>query len=308
MTLKRREFLAACAAAPLVAAAQAAPEVLLDVHTHFYDPSRPAGVAWPAKDDAFLYRTVLPDEYKRLAAPLGLGGTVVVEASPKVEDNDWLLDLVDKDDFIPGIVGHLKPGRPGFADDLKRLAARPKFRGIRVGGWDVRVDGPDSAFGKDLAKLVDLGLTVDVVGGGPLLDRTAALVKAMPEIRIVIDHLAGVRIDGKAPAAEWVASLRACAAGKHVFMKISALPENTGKKAADLPSDPAFYAPVLDAIWDAFGDERVVFGSNWPVSARFASLETVFKITDGYVRPKGAEARARLFARNARRSYGLKGK
>jgi L-fuconolactonase len=308
MTVNRREFLAACAAAPLVAASQAAPDVLLDVHTHFYDPSRPAGVAWPPKDDAVLYRTVLPDEYKRLAAPLGLGGTVVVEASPKVEDNDWLLDLVDKDDFIPGIVGHLKPGRPGFADDLKRLSARPKFRGIRVGGWDIPLDKPDSAFGKDLAKLADLGYTVDVVGGGDLLDRTAALAKALPDLWIIIDHVAGVRIDGKAPPAAWVDSLRACAAGKHVYMKISGLPENTGKKGTEVPTDTAYYAPVLDAIWEAFGDERVVFGSNWPVSARFASLETVFKITDGYVRPKGANARGRLFTRNARRFYGLKEK
>ncbi|NCY02726.1 MAG: hypothetical protein EBX36_07380, partial [Planctomycetia bacterium] len=96
----RRRFLCrgVAAASAVTAAAWTAPAAeppapVIDTHTHFYDPTRPGGVPWPPRDDAILYRTVLPAEWERLAQPAGVTGTVVVEASPLLEDNDWLLDL-----------------------------------------------------------------------------------------------------------------------------------------------------------------------------------------------------------------------
>src|SRR2546421_730543 len=70
---------------------------IIDTHTHFYDPSRPQGAPWPGKSDKLLYRPVLPGEYKKLARPFGVVGAIVVEASPWLEDNQWLLDLAAKD-------------------------------------------------------------------------------------------------------------------------------------------------------------------------------------------------------------------
>lgn len=109
---------------------------IIDTHTHFYDPSRPQGVPWPPKDDSVLYRRVLPRDFRTLAEPLGITGTVVVEASPWEEDNQWILDLAAQDPFLLGLVGHLKPGRPEFRDQLIRFAAHRRFRGIRTGGWN----------------------------------------------------------------------------------------------------------------------------------------------------------------------------
>src|SRR3954463_3661175 len=81
-------------------AAQEKPKLdIIDTHTHFYDPTRPQGVPWPGKGDKKLYRPVLPSEYKQLAKPFGVVGTIVVEASPWVEDNQWLLDLAAKEPF-----------------------------------------------------------------------------------------------------------------------------------------------------------------------------------------------------------------
>ncbi|NQW48839.1 MAG: amidohydrolase, partial [Planctomycetes bacterium] len=68
------------------------PHPVIDTHTHFYDPARPSGVAWPGKDDATLYRTMLPPDWQKVANPSGVTGTIVVEASPLVEDNQWLID------------------------------------------------------------------------------------------------------------------------------------------------------------------------------------------------------------------------
>ena len=89
--------------------------MIIDTHTHFYDPFRPQGVPWPEKDDEILYRRALPEDYKALAVPEGVTGTVMVECSPWVEDNQWVLDLAATDPFIVGLVGHLEPDDPDFA-------------------------------------------------------------------------------------------------------------------------------------------------------------------------------------------------
>src|SRR5262245_11965295 len=86
-------------------AADSAHMPIVDTHTHFYDPLRPQGVPWPGKNDAALYRTVLPADYRKLGDPTGVTGTVIVESSPWVEDNQWILNLAEHDPFVLGLVG-----------------------------------------------------------------------------------------------------------------------------------------------------------------------------------------------------------
>src|SRR5688572_20957351 len=140
----RRTFLigaSACAAAALAeerASAAVLPPDIIDTHTHFYDPTRAGGVPWPGKDDKVLYRPVLPKHFREVAAPCGVTGTVVVEASPLVEDNQWLLDLAKDEPWIVGIAGHLSPGGEGFGGHIERFAKTPLYRGIRVNHADLK--------------------------------------------------------------------------------------------------------------------------------------------------------------------------
>ena len=309
--LSRREFLvAATALAGGVAAGCASgrdrPVPVLDTHTHFYDPTRPQGVPWPPVDDALLYRPVLPPEYRELAEPLGVGGTVVVEASPWVEDNQWVLDLAETEPFLLGLVGHLKPGQPGFRADVERFGRHPRFRGVRTGLWGAQVTPENDAFIRDLALLADRGLALDVLIGPDQLPLVVRLAQRVPELRIMIDHCANLRVDGQLPPATWREGLEACGRQPNVFLKVSGLVEGTGRSDGTAPRDTGFYRPVLDAAWEAFGEDRVVYGSNWPVSARFASLATVQGIVAEYVAGRGAEATARFFHHNARQVYGLR--
>src|SRR5688572_20837746 len=185
----RREFLATLPAAALAAGCATPTKSanknsgILDTHTHFYDPTRPKGVPWPPKDDSVLYRPVLPKELKLIAEPLGVTGTIVVEASSWVEDNDWILELARNEPFIKGLVGHLKPGKPNFAADLKRLSANPLFRGIRVGLWDIPLQPENSEFLRDLKLLAETGLSLDVLGGPKELVRVSQISAHIPELR-----------------------------------------------------------------------------------------------------------------------------
>jgi L-fuconolactonase len=308
----RREFLTHLgtgAVAAAFAGCQAAPPPaagIIDTHTHFYDPTRPGGVEWPPVGETRLYRPILPPEYRRLAEPLGITGTVVVEASPRESDNDWVLELAARDPFLLGLVGHLKPGRPEFAGQLARYARNPRFRGIRTGGWQVSLNPSAPEFLRDCGLLADRGLTLDVLVRTAELPQVAALAKALPGLEIVIDHCANVRVDGQAPPEDWLRALDACARHPHVNLKVSGLVEGTGCNDGTAPADPARYAPVLDAVWSRFGPERVIYGSNWPVSALFAPLATVHALVQADARARGTAAADRFFQRNARRIYGLR--
>ena len=108
--------------------------MIIDTHTHFYDPTRPQGIPWPPRNNALLYRTVQPKHHRALAEPQGVTGTVVVEASFWLEDNQYVLDLAAQDPWIVGVVGNIASDRPEFGAELDRFATNPLFRGIRVRG------------------------------------------------------------------------------------------------------------------------------------------------------------------------------
>ena len=306
MPSNRRDFCrataAALATAPSLLAAPA-PLIIIDTHTHFYDPLRAGGVPWPGKGDKQLHRTTLPADYLAQPVPQPVTGTVVVEASPLVEDNQWILNLAAKNPFIVGFVGNLKPGEEALAANLKRFAANRLYRGIRVNEGALRTGLANPAYLADLRRLADLDLELDVNGGPTLLPEVARLARELPTLRIVINHLANTRIDGKNVSPTWRADLEAAARFPQVFLKVSALVEGTGKNDGTAPREVEFYRPWLDVAWNAFGPDRLVYGSNWPVSERFAKLATVQGIVHDYFSARGREALEKFFARNALAAY-----
>jgi len=274
---------------------------VIDCHTHFYDPTRPQGVPWPAPRDKQLYRPVYPADYERLAIPLGITGTVVVEASEWVADNQWVLDLAAKEPFIRGLVGHLNPAEDSFGATLRKYTRNPLFRGIRVRDA-ARQQLNSPAMVRNLALLADAGLALDVNGGPDSLPSIQRLARAVPTLPIVIDHVSNVRIDGRTPPQEWLDGMRAVADEPGVCCKVSGLVEGSGRAGA-APESVDFYRPVLDHIWSCFGADRLIFGSNWPVSEIFAPLSTVYAIVRSYFAALGGAASHKVFSGNAARIY-----
>jgi L-fuconolactonase len=290
-------------AAPNQATGSAVGFSLVDTHTHFYDPTRREGVPWPPREDKLLYRTVLPKDYQILPVPRPVTGTVVVEASPWVEDNQWVLDLAAMEPFIVGFVGNLAAGTKEFAQQLKRFSENNVFRGIRLGEGKLEQNLEDSTFISDLRLLADHDLSLDLVGGRPILGFAERLSKKVPTLRIIIDHLAGVVIDGKAPPADWITQMRSAARRPGIYCKVSALVEGTGRSDGTAPRDVQIYAPVLDAMREIFGPERLIYASNWPVSERFAPLGTVQGIVHDYFRSHGGQEEEEVFSRSGKRAY-----
>jgi len=276
---------------------------LIDAHTHFYDPTRAQGVPWPPRDDKLLYRTVLPKDYRALPVSRPANGTVVVEASPWLEDNQWVLDLAAHDSFIVGLVGNLPVGTKRFAGHLKRFAANRLFRGIRIRDRKLDRALDDPAFVSDLKLLADHDRSLDLVGGMEILPFADRLARQVPGLRIIIDHLAGVVVDGKAPPGDWAKQMGELARRPSIYCKLSGLVEGTGRSDGSAPRDVEFYRRVLDAMRAMFGLERLIYASNWPVSERFAPLSTVQGIVLDYFRNHGRRAEELVFSRSAKTAY-----
>ena len=244
----------------------------------------------------------MPDDYKGLAIPEGATGTVVVEASKWLEDNQWILDLAADEPFIVGFVGHLEPDDADFEKHLNRFAANPLFRGIRLGSGHLRAIG-DKAFTANIEKLAAKALTLDLLINPEALSILPTLVEHTPEMRIVINHIAGARISEEPPDPAWISAINEVARYPNIYCKVSGLAENTGQTPA--PTDVAYYTPTIDVLWDAFGEDRLIYGSNWPVSERFAPYNVVQQIVDDYFSTKGDAVKAKFFWQNAKAVYQL---
>jgi L-fuconolactonase len=298
--MERRTFLTTAGGLVLSPLKAALPATIIDTHTHFYDTARPQGVPWPPTTEEMLYRPVLPEEFVRITKPLGVTGTIEVEASAWLEDNQWVLDLAARHPVIVGTVGHLEPGKPDFRKTLSRFHKNPRFRGIRLGASGDRgfVPGlPQAGFLSDMRALAEAGLELDAIGGPSLLPHLVRLTDQVPALRVVINHLP---FDPPAEAAAYQTALRELGQRAQVYAKVSNVPRRSGDR---VPDDVSFYRPVLDELWDVFGEDRLIYGSNWPVSARIAPYETAFKVVREYFAAKGQEATEKYFWKNSKVAY-----
>ncbi len=281
---------------------------VVDAHIHLFDPTRAGGVPWPTSDDTVIFKPAVPERYEQVTRGLGVVAAIAIEASPLESDNDWVLKQAENHPMIVGMVGNLRPGSASFGRELERLRANPLFLGIRCGNlWqrDLAADVKERAFMDDLRKLGRAGLTLD--SANPNADLVAALVEISqraPELKIVLDHLPAAVIPAEETGrrAYWQ-SLQALSQNKHVFVKLSEVAERV---AGRVPLDVAFYKDKLDAIWEIFGEDHVLFGSDWPNSDHFCGYREILGLVRSYVATKGPAATEKYFVRNSMAAYGWK--
>jgi L-fuconolactonase len=303
--VNRRTFLAGTAMTALHADAASTSIPIIDCHIHLFDPTRPQGVPWPEKSSTVLYRPALPDRYRKIAVPLGVVGAIEVEASPWFDDNQWVLDLAAKDKIIVGTIGDLEPDKPAFRQQLEHLHKNPLFRGIRYGNlwgrnFTSAVSNPEFIAG--IKMLADADLTMDTANPDPrLIEDLVHLSDKVPSLRIVIDHMPRLvkPSDPKALKA-YEANLHELAKRRQVYVKVSGVVRRVNGK---VPDDPAFYKSSIDELWDLFGEDRLVYGSDWPNSDLWAEYPVELKVVKAYFTGKGQAAAEKYFWKNSVAAY-----
>ncbi|HXW14637.1 MAG TPA: amidohydrolase family protein [Terriglobia bacterium] len=278
---------------------------IIDTHIHLFDPTRPQGVPWPDKDDAVLYKPASPARYRKVTQGLGIVGAIEIECSPWLEDNQWVLDIAAKDTIIVGTVGDLEPGKPDFGKHLERFHKNPLFRGIRCGnlwGRNLAAEVTSGEFVSNIKALADAGLGLDTANqDSALLEAVIRLTDKVPNLRVVIDHLPQAN-PPEDPGAreEREADLRELAARPNVYVKLS---EVLRRVDGQVHYDLGFYRSRLDHLWETFGEDRVLFGSDWPNSDRWGSYQQVLNLVHEYVAGKGKAAMEKYFWKNSVQAY-----
>jgi predicted TIM-barrel fold metal-dependent hydrolase len=303
--MDRRTFLSVAAGAGAMSVSAAASIPIIDTHIHLFDPRRSQGVPWPEKNDAVLYKPALPERYRKIAEPLGIVGAIEVEASPWLEDNQWVLDVAAKDTIIVGTVGDLEPGKPEFRKHLERFHRNPLFLGIRYGnlwGRDLSAELSKPAFVSDLKALAEAGLELDTANqDAALIAATVRVTDLVPDLRVVIDHLPQLTPPVEADAHRtYEANLRELGKRPQVYVKIS---EVLRRVDGRVPEDLKFYKPRLDELFGIFGEDRVIYGSDWPNSDTWGPYPLVLKIVREYFTAKGPAVAEKFFWKNSVAAY-----
>ena len=308
----RREFVSSLAALPLAARAAFAAQdptpafPIIDTHIHLFDKTRPEGAPYPRDmpggGEPPQGMIALPNRYQAITAPLGVVGAIVVEASPRLDDNQWILDLAANAPIIVGLVGRIDPADQAFGQHLDRLNRNPLFLGIRQGQLD---PGLDTDYIANLKLLADANCSLDVDTPRQGMTATEVLVNVLdkvPSLRLVMDHLPDVRFPDRAAKDTYMTHLRELGQRPQVYIKLSEVVHRfDGKVSTDINA----YSDWLDELWSIFGEDRVMFGSDWPQSEslEFNSYPNVFGVARAYVMSKGPSAMEKVFWKNSLQPY-----
>jgi L-fucono-1,5-lactonase len=306
--VNRRTFIgiaAAIAALDIDMSAQTTPIPIIDTHIHLFDPRRPEGIPWPPKDDTKLYMPALPERFLKVTENQGVVGAIEVECSPWLEDNQWVLDIAAKAPVIVGTVGDLEPEKPDFRKQLERFHGNPLFLGIRCGNlWGRNISqqlgNPD--FVRGLKELAAAGLEMDTANPDPeLIAAVVRLTDMVPNLRVVIDHLPQMKEPTEPKVKkELKANLQELGKRPQVYVKVSEVLRRTD---GHLRLDLDFYKPTLDRLWGIFGEDRLIYGSDWPNSDHIEKYLQELTLVREYLHGKGHTAAEKVFWKNSVAAY-----
>lgn len=231
----------------------------IDAHQHFWRIADRTG-QWPPAELAAIHRDFGPSDLEPLLAEAGIDGTVLVQTMERAADTAYMLDLAERHAFIHGVVGWTDMKAPDAPDAIARLAAAPKFRGLRPMLQDLPDDRwiDDPALDPAVEAMIAADLAFDALVLPRHLPALLAFATRHPGLCIVIDHGA------KPPIAEgrmedWRAGMGRLAALPNVWCKLSGLLTEAGGRGI------AAVRPYAGALLDLFGAGRLIFGSDWPV-------------------------------------------
>ena len=270
----------------------------LDSHQHFWSYDA-AQYPWIPRGSA-LHRDWLPGDLAPLLGAAGLDGCIAVQARQTAEENRWLLELAEHHAIIKGVVGWVDLRAANVGAELAALARHPRFVGVR----HVVQDEPDDGFMLGADFLRGIGalrahrLTYDILINARQLPAAIALAKRFPEQPFVLDHIAKPAIKA-GTLSPWREQIRELAKAPNVLCKVSGMVTEADAKAWK----PADVRPYLDVVFEAFGEDRLMFGSDWPVCLLAAEYAQVFALVRDYIAPLSPEAQAKVLGGNAARFY-----
>jgi L-fuconolactonase len=272
----------------------------LDSHQHFWKYS-PQQHNWIDDSMVSLKRDFLPNDLEPHLIENKIEACVVVQADQSEKETEFLLELATQYEFIKGVVGWVDLRAKNVEERLQFYSQNQYFKGVRHIVQSEKQDFLlDPAFQNGIGKLGNLNLTYDLLIYSHQIGAAIKLVSQFPNQKFVLDHLAKPNIvNGKIDP--WKNQIQRLAQFSNVSCKISGM-VTEADHAQWKPSD---FIPYLDIVFDAFGENRILFGSDWPVCLLAASYQEVYQLITDYTVNFSLEQRDKLFGANTERFYNI---
>lgn len=274
---------------------------IIDAHLHLWDPA--LGIySWLTPRRGLLYDRFTPEEARTELDAAGIDGAVLVQAADHCKDTEMLVAVAEEHSWVLGVVGWVDLEDPnGAADALDRLGAHPAFCGVRQLVHD---DPRENVYGLPAVRstarlLADHGLPIDIPDAFPRdLGAATALARDVEGLTVVLDHL-GKPPRGSDAWAEWRRQLKTYAQAAGAVAKVSGLASPTA------PWDADSLRPTLEHALECFGADRLMFGSDWPVTVAGSGYSGTYAVLDALLKELSPSEQAAIRGDTATRVYGL---
>lgn len=279
--------------------------IVVDSHHHFWPQPTPEAYPWMTDELAAIRRPFGPDDLRPDLNDQGVDRTILVQTRSSLDETHELLALAAATDFIAGVVGWVDLTAPNIADTLDEIRARPDgalLVGIRHQAHDEPdpdwLTRPDVHCGLRVVR--DAGLVYDLLVRPRELRAALTIAQALPDLPFVIDHIAKPPIRS-AQLEPWASLMAPFSELNHVAVKLSGMITEADWRRWS-PND---LVPYVERVMTWFGQDRTMFGSDWPVCLLAGSYAGVREALATVLGTQSALARANIFGDNAVRIYGL---
>ncbi|TCL10315.1 L-fuconolactonase [Shimia isoporae] len=276
--------------------------MIIDAHQHFWTLSR-GDYPWPDESVAPIFRDFGPADLAPLLSNAGVDRTVIVQATDTVAETEFLLDIAEQTEWVAGVVGWVDLAANNAISEIDRLAKNPILKGLRP--MLQTIEDTDwilqDAVAPSLAHMERTALRLDALIQPRHLSAIHKIAVKHPELNIVVDHIAKPAMGGaKAPAHDWVQGISELATLPNVHCKLSGVVTEVGPgwQIEDI-------SPFMRHVLDAFGVDKVMFGSDWPVVNLASDYGTWRRVVDDALAPFSEADRAKILGANAARFYDL---
>lgn len=274
----------------------------VDSHQHFWTFSE-EDYGWISEHEKVLKQDYWPEHLQQVLQGNNIDACVAVQARQSLIETKWLVKLSEKHDFIKGVVGWIDIKADNLSEQLKQFSSTSRLKGFRhvLQGEPDPYFMLDTDFVRGLNILADQGYTYDLLVFAHQLPQALQLIKQVPNLNIVVDHIAKPQIKAGLGFDEWQLAMRELGQNKNVYCKVSGMvteadPNNWSN------SD---FEPYLQTVFAAFGPDKVMFGSDWPVCLLGGSYSDIKQIVAEYVQSHYAQQYDQVFGSNAVYFYQL---
>ncbi len=274
----------------------------IDSHHHLW-AINDTDYVWMSEEHAAIRRDFLSADLEAVLDDSGIDGSVAVQARQMVGETEFLLAIADATPRIKAVVGWVPLGENGGEPWLEKFSAHPKLRGVR----HVVHDEPDDDFilrpdfNAGIRNLAKYRLLYDILIFWKHLPQTIEFVDMHPDQPFVVDHIAKPRIAAGNFDSEWAEGIRELAKREHVSCKVSGMLTEVRGETWDLD----LLRPYFETVYEAFGPQRVMFGSDWPVCLLRSSHAGWTGICRNLTEPLAPAEQSAFWGGNAARIYGF---